>query len=54
MESHLPKSTGPVVKVENLDEGGTSEENENGLPCVCVGATNNCGLCLTRPKVLDS
>jgi hypothetical protein len=53
MKSHLPKCTGPVVKIEKLDMGGTSE-NENGLPCMCVGAADNCGLCLTRLKVLDS
>ena len=53
MKSHLPKSTRPVVKVEKLDEDGTSK-NKDGLPCMCVGATDNCGLCLTRLKVLDS
>ena len=35
MESHLPKCTGPVVKVEILGKGGTSE-NENGAYHVCV------------------
>ena len=53
MKSHLPKCTGPVVKVEKSDEGGSSE-NENGLPYVCVGTTDNCGLCLIRLKVLDN
>ena len=52
MKSYLPKCTGPVIKVEKLDESGTSEK-ENGLPCMRVGATDNCGLCLTRLKVLD-
>ena len=54
MVSHLPKCTGPVVRVEKLDENGTTSENEIGLPCMCVGATDNGGLCLTRLKVLDS
>ena len=53
MKRHLSKCTGPVVKAEILDKDSTSE-NENGLPCMCVGATDNCGLCLSRLKVLDS
>ena len=35
MKNHLPKCTGPVVKVEILGERGTSE-NENGAYHVCV------------------
>ena len=29
-------------------------KNKNGLPGMCVGAKDNCRLCLARPKVLDS
>ena len=43
MKSHIPKCTGPVIKVEKFEEGGTSE-NENSLPCTCVGTRDDCGL----------
>jgi hypothetical protein len=50
MKSHLPKCTGPVVKVEKSDEDGSSK-NENGLPYMSDGTTDNCGLCLIHQGV---